>query len=180
MTMATTRAQAAASENARRLEWWKHDIDDDGRAWITKRTMERLIKLHQRGLPLEIGTVYLGDGEYAPVPLTALTDRLNRRQVTGLRELVRDAAEWERRLRTAAGDCAEGTDDTDTVHQILSNAELSQLKKNTDTVVRLVAWLPPRLRSTYLVGASAAQQKFWIGVFVKMPRHDRAPERGGA
>jgi AAA domain (dynein-related subfamily) len=155
------------------LEWWKHDIDDDGRAWITKRTLERLIKLHQRGLPLIMGTVYLGDGEYAPVPLTALIDRLNRRQVTGLRELVRDADAWESRLRTAARDGAEGANDTDTVHQIFANAELSQLKKNIQVVIRLTAWLPPKLRSTYLVGASEAQQKFWVGVFAEMPRHGR-------
>lgn len=61
------------------LEWWKHDIDEEGRAWITKRTPERLIKPHRRGLPLEMATVYLGDGEYAPVPLSALVDRLRGR-----------------------------------------------------------------------------------------------------
>ncbi len=148
------------------LEWWKHDIDDDGRAWITKRTLERLIKLHRRGLPLEMATVYLGDGEYAPVPLTALMDRLKGRPVTGLRELARDAATWESRLRRAAETSAEGTDDTDLVHQILANAELSQLKKHRAVVARLVALLPPKLRATYLVGASERQQRFWTQVFV--------------
>ncbi|MFI8634638.1 AAA family ATPase [Streptomyces chartreusis] len=148
------------------LEWWKHDIDDDGRAWITKRTLERLIKLHRRGLPLEMATVYLGDGEYAPVPLTALMDRLKGRPVTGLRELARDAAGWESRLRRAAETSAEGTDDTDVVHQILANAELSQLKKHRAVVARLVALLPPKLRATYLVGASERQQRFWTEVFV--------------
>jgi hypothetical protein len=69
---------------------------------MTKRTLERLIKLHRRGLPLHLGTVYLGDGEYAPVPLTALIDRLKGRPVTGLRELAADAAGWEERLRRAA------------------------------------------------------------------------------
>lgn len=72
------------------LEWWKNDLDEDGRAWISKRTMERLIKLHGRGLPLEMGTVYLGDGEYAPVPLTAQLDRLAGRRATGLREIARE------------------------------------------------------------------------------------------
>ncbi|MFF4071808.1 AAA family ATPase [Streptomyces chartreusis] len=148
------------------LEWWKHDIDDDGRAWITKRTLERLIKLHRRGLPLEMATVYLGDGEYAPVPLTALMDRLKGRPVTGLRELALDAAAWESRLRRAAETSAEGTDDTDVVHQILANAELSQLKKHRAVVTRFVALLPPKLRATYLVGASERQQRFWTEVFV--------------
>ncbi|MFC5212844.1 AAA family ATPase [Streptomyces coerulescens] len=152
------------------LEWWKHDIDDDGRAWITKRTLERLIKLHRRGLPLEMATVYLGDGEYAPVPLTALMDRLKGRPVTGLRELAREADAWESRLRRAAEASDEGADDTDVVHQILANAELSQLKKHRAVVTRLVTLLPPKLRATYLVGASERQQRFWTEVFVGLRR----------
>jgi hypothetical protein len=31
-----------------------------------------LIKLHRVGMPLQPALVYLGDGEYAPVPLSAL------------------------------------------------------------------------------------------------------------
>ncbi|MFJ6658092.1 AAA family ATPase [Streptomyces sp. NPDC091377] len=152
------------------LEWWKHDIDEEGRAWITKRTMERLIKLHRRGLPLEMATVYLGDGEYAPVPLSALIDRLRGRPVTGLRELARDARTWENRLCRAAELSEEGGDDSDVVHQILANAELSQLKKYRAVVTRLVSHLPPKLRATYLVGASREQQRFWTGVFMAMRR----------
>ena len=152
------------------LEWWKHDIDDDGRAWITKRTLERLIKLHRKGLPLEMATVYLGDGEYAPVPLTALVDRFKGRPVTGLRELARDADSWEARLRRAAEHTDEGGDDSDVVHQILANAELSQLKKHRAVVARMVALLPAKLRATYLVGASAQQQRFWTDIFTGMAR----------
>ncbi|MEV0738411.1 AAA family ATPase [Streptomyces sp. NPDC050549] len=152
------------------LEWWKHDIDDDGRAWITKRTLERLVKLHRRGLPLEMATVYLGDGEYAPVPLTALIDRFKGRPVTGLRELAREADHWEARLRRAAEHTDEGGDDSDVVHQILANAELSQLKKHRAVVARMVALLPAKLRATYLVGASAQQQRFWTDIFTAMAR----------
>ncbi|PBC60069.1 AAA family ATPase [Streptomyces sp. Tue6028] len=152
------------------LEWWKHDIDDDGRAWITKRTLERLVKLHRHGLPLEMATVYLGDGEYAPVPLTALVDRLRGRPVTGLRELAREADAWEARLRRAADRSDEGADDSDVVHQILANAELSQLNKHRAVVTRLVPHLPPKLRATYLVGATADQQRFWTEIFMSMSR----------
>jgi hypothetical protein len=53
---------------------------------------------------------------------------------------------------------------------VIANAELSQLKKHQAVVVRLVALLPPKLRSTYLIGASEAQQRFWIEVFAKMQR----------
>ena len=152
------------------LEWWKHDIDDDGRAWMTKRTLERMIKLHLHGLPMHLGTVYLGDGEYAPVPLTSLIDRLNNRPVTGLRELAADLPNWERRLRAAAQESTEGADDTDVVHQIFANAELSQLRRYKSVVMKLTALLPPKLRASYLVGAADAQQKFWIEVFTRMPR----------
>ncbi|MGW5353517.1 AAA family ATPase [Streptomyces sp. NPDC004031] len=152
------------------LEWWKHDIDEEGRAWITKRTMERLVKLHQRGLPLEMGTVYLGDGEYAPVPLTALAERLSNRPVTGLRELAADVGRWEERLRRAAEGSSEGGADSDVVHQVIANAELSQLRRHRKAVTRLVALLPPKLRATYLVGASDAHQRFWIEVFAALPR----------
>ncbi|MFJ9562631.1 AAA family ATPase [Streptomyces fuscichromogenes] len=150
------------------LEWWKHDIDDEGRAWITKRTLERLIKLHRKGLPLEMGTVYLGDGEYAPVPLTALVERFEGRPVTGLRELARDVDAWEARLRRAAAHSDEGGDDSDAVHQILANSELSQLKRHRAAVGRLVALLPAKLRATYLVGASERQQRYWTEVFMDL------------
>jgi hypothetical protein len=152
------------------LEWWKHDIDEDGRAWITKRTLERLVKLHRRGLPLEMGTIYLGDGEYAPVPLTALVERLDNRPVTGLRELAAEVGRWEERLRRAAEGSSEGADDSDVVHQVIANAELSQLKRHRKAVARLVALLPPKLRATYLVGAPEAYQRFWVQLFASLPR----------
>jgi hypothetical protein len=37
-------------------------------------------------------------------------------------------------------------------------------------VTRLVALLPAKLRATYLVGASAQQQRFWTEVFMAMRR----------
>lgn len=152
------------------LDWWKLDIDDDARDWISKRTLERMIKLHLRGLPMQWGTVYLGDGEYAPVPLTALLNRLAHREVIGLRELAADVQGWERRLRRAAEASSEGADDTDLVHQVIANAELSQLRAHRAVIARLVALLPPKLRSTYLVGAAEDRQRFWIEEFATMPR----------
>lgn len=144
------------------LEWWKNDIDDEGRDWITKRTLERLIKLHGHGMPLHLGKIYLGDGEYAPVPLAALEARLAARQVTGLGEVAADAAAWERRLRDAS---AEGSDATDIVHRAIANAELSQLRRHREAVARLVRLLPPKLKATYLVGVPADRQRFWVEIF---------------
>ncbi len=145
------------------LEWWKNDIDDEGRQWMTKRTLERLIRLHGTGLPLDIAKMYLGDGDYAPVPLTALEARLARRQVTGLRELAADLDGWAERLR-AAGD--EGSDATDIVHRVFANAELSQLSRHAETAARLAPLLPPKLKATYLFGADPDRQRFWTGVFM--------------
>lgn len=53
---------------------------------------------------------------------------------------------------------------------MIANAELSQLKRHRKAVTRLVALLPPKLRSTYLVGASEQVQRFWIETFAAMPR----------
>ncbi|MER6351878.1 hypothetical protein ABT186_08515 [Streptomyces sp. NPDC001634] len=114
--------------------------------------------------------MYLGDGEHAPVSLTALADRLRARPVTGLGELALDVETWETRLRWAARHAEEGDRHNDVVHQVLANAELSQLKKRRKLVTRLVALLPPKLRATYLVGASERQQRFWTKVFMGMRR----------
>jgi hypothetical protein len=146
------------------LEWWKNDIDDEGRAWITKRTLERLIRLYQKGLPLQQGLVYLGDGEYAPVPLATLEQRLTGVPRTGLSDLAADVEAWERKLQAALASGSEGTDASDVVHQVFANAELSQLREHVDAVVRLTAHLPPKLRATYLVGASDEAQTFWVEV----------------
>ncbi|MBC6457306.1 AAA family ATPase [Actinomadura sp. HBU206391] len=149
------------------LEWWKNDIDDEGREWITKRTLERLIKLYGRGVPLELAKIYLGDGEYAPVPLIDLEARLASRQVTGLRELAADVDAWAERLRQAADDGPEGTDATDVVHRVLANSELPQLREHRGTVARLAPLLPPKLKATYLIGAAGDRQRFWIEVFTR-------------
>ncbi|WP_344949365.1 ATP-binding protein [Actinomadura miaoliensis] len=150
------------------LEWWKNDIDDEGRNWITKRTLERLIKLHRADMPLEPALIYLGDGEYAPVPLSALEARLADRPRIGLAELADDCPSWEARLSAAAETAEEGTNDTDLVHQVFSNAEVSQLERHLDVVARLLPYLPPKLRATYLVGQTPERQRFWIAALARM------------
>ncbi|GAB2942138.1 hypothetical protein GCM10027280_33430 [Micromonospora polyrhachis] len=155
------------------LEWWKTDIDDEGRDWITKRTLERLIKLHRAGQPLQSGLIYLGDGEYAPVPLTKLEARLTEQRVIGLREIARDVDGWVARLAAASETSTEGTDDTDAVHQVFSNAEVSQLKRHLNVVARLLRHLPPKLRATYLVGQTPEKQKFWVTALARMAELSR-------
>ncbi|MEU4825531.1 ATP-binding protein [Actinomadura sp. NPDC023710] len=150
------------------LEWWKNDIDDEGRDWITKRTMERLIKLHQAEMPLRPALMYLGDGEYAPVPLSGLEARLADRRQIGLAEIAENCSGWAARLSKAAETSQEGTDDTDLVHQVFSNAEVSQLERHLDVVARLLPYLPPKLRATYLVGQTRERQRFWVAALARM------------
>lgn len=152
------------------LDWWKNDIDDEGREWVTKRTLERLIKLHQVGEPLESGLIYLGEGEYAPIPLAGLRERLSGHRSIGIRELAAEADAWEARLAAATAASGEGTADSDTVHQIFANAEVSQLREHIDIVARLLRHLPPKLRATYLVGQAEDKQRFWVEAFAKMAK----------
>ncbi|MCP2340596.1 AAA family ATPase [Actinomadura rupiterrae] len=157
------------------LDWWKNDIDDEGRDWVTKRTLERLIKLHRADMPLQSGLIYLGDGEFAPVPLTALEARLAGRRGTGLADIAADLPGWDARLAAAAEESAEGTDDTDLVHQVFSNAEVSQLERHLDAVARLLRHLPPKLRATYLVGQTPERQRFWVSALARMAELSAAP-----
>jgi hypothetical protein len=152
------------------LDWWKHDIDDDGRAWVTKRTLERLIKLHRHELPLQSGLIYLGDGEFAPVSLSGLEHRLAGKVMVGIQDLASDVAGWEARLIAAAGPGGEGGNDTDLVHQIFSNAEISQLRTHLETVARLLRHLPPKLRATYLIGQTPEKQRVWTEAVAMMAK----------
>ncbi|MFI5907530.1 AAA family ATPase [Dactylosporangium sp. NPDC051541] len=162
------------------LDWWKFDIDEEGRDWVSKRTLERLIKLHLHDQPLQAGLIYLGDGEYAPIPLAGLEARLAGERRLGLPELAADPDGWEARLTAgrAAGD--EGSDDTDLVHQVFANAEVSQLREHVDVVVRLLRHLPPKLRATYLVGQTPERQRFWIDAVKAMAGNAERPPVGVA
>lgn len=164
------------------LEWWKNDLDDEGREWVSKRTLERLIKLHLHEQPLEPGLIYLGEGEYAPVSLTQLEARLaegDQQPRVGLADLARDVAQWEARLAAASEISSEGTNDTDLVHRIFANAEVSQLQRHAEVVARLLRYLPPKLRATHLVGQTPARQRFWVEALARMKElRDGAPSGG--
>lgn len=146
------------------IEWFKNDIGDEHRAWITKRTLVRLAQLHMAGLPLQWAPIYLGEGEYAPVPLVDLEARLADRPMARLAEIAADIDTWEARLKAASETSDVGTNDVDQVHQALALAELSQLWAHAPAVCRLMKGLPPKLRITFFAGATAEQTKFWTEV----------------
>lgn len=150
------------------LTWFKEDLTDEQREWITKRTLERFITLHEAGLPLENGKIYVGEGEFAPVPLVDLETRLSKRPKASLSEMVENLEEWLERLDRANVLSDEGADDTDRVHQALSTAEVTQLEAHQEAVVDMLYRLPARLRGTFVVGANAKAQAFWVGALKAM------------
>jgi hypothetical protein len=146
------------------LEWWKSDLGDEQRQWITKRTLVRLAELHLDGLPLENGKIYLGDGEFAPVPLIDLEARLANRPMARLTEIVRDLDTWLERMEVAESNPAVGLHDVDQVHQALSLSELSQLWDHFEAVCELTKRLPAKLKGTFFANTSQEHQKLWIAV----------------
>lgn len=147
------------------IEWYKNDIGDEHRQWITKRTLERLAMLHMAGLPLEFGKMYVGDGEYAPVNLLDLEARLANRPMARLKEIAANLPMWEARLAAAKETSDVGTNDVDQVHQALTLAETSQLWDNFEAVVALTRLLPPKMKITFFVGADAPTMALWIKVY---------------
>lgn len=151
------------------LDWFKSDIDDEGRQWITARGRERLVRAALRGVDLELTKIYLGDGQYAPTVLAGLMARLAERPMTGLRDLAENLPSWTAKLVKSNRDTTEGTGDADAVHQAFTNAEVSQLREHMDTVVALLRYLPPKYKTTYLMNAGD-KQRFWIDAMSKMSK----------
>ena len=150
------------------VDWHKSDLGDAHRAWVSARNVQRLAELAFTGLPLQNAMQYLGEGDFAPVSLVDLEARLADRPMARLKEIASNIESWEAKLKRANEVSDEGTNDTDQVHQALSLAEVSQLWDNIDAVVRLIRFLPPKLKGTFFIGASEEEQKFWIEAFGRM------------
>jgi len=151
------------------LEWWKNDITDEHREWVTKRTMERMIENHRSNLPLKNAMMYLGEGEFAPVPLIDLEARFNERPQTRLAQIVTEVEKWVTLLLDAQETDATGNANVDTVVTALALAEPSQLDENFDAVVTLLGCLKPAMKGTFLDGSgNAERQKFWLRALVAL------------
>lgn len=145
------------------LDWWTYDLDNDGRAWMTPRGLERMFRMHVAHGRLEWAKLWLEQGEYAPVPLSALEARLSDRPMTGLRDLSENLSEWVSRLSTASAADVDGVGfaDADLVHTAFMNADVSQLKEHIDVVAALVKFLPTSYKGTYFITSDPELQKFW-------------------
>ncbi|UBU18148.1 hypothetical protein [Nonomuraea gerenzanensis] len=124
------------------------------------------LRARRRGLSCATGVGWAGP-EGAMIPLSGLRHRLSGRRAIGIRDLAAEAGAWEARL-AAAGKHDEGGADSDTVHQIFADAEVSQLREHLEVVARLLPYLPPKLRATYLVGQPEDKQRLWVDAFAMM------------
>jgi len=157
------------------LEWWKNDITDEQREWVTKRTMERLVENHRSNLPLQNALIYLGESEFAPVPLIDLESRFNSRPQTRLAQIVTEVEKWVGLLLDAQETDATGNANVDTVVTALALAEPRQLDENFDAVVTLLGCLKPAMKGTFLDGSgNAERQKFWLRALVALHKRTTA------
>ena len=144
------------------IDWFKNDIDQEARDWVTGRSKERLIDNALLGFELETALIHIGEGEAAPVSLAGLRDRLAERPRTGLREIAENVDEWERLLgESANADPTHGTVEASMVHSALMAAELSQLETHREVVIRMLRHLPRKFVLTY-VDTKGETQKFWV------------------
>jgi len=162
-------------------EWHKNDIDNDGRAWITPRNLQRMIVGYLNDVPLENTKIWLGPGERAPVPLHTLEARLSGQVVTGLREIVTEVDTWVSKLESASEDDNVGMKDVDTVHTAFLNAETDSLWESAEHVAALVKHMPARFRVSYFNVEDGDRQKFWMKALAtatgRMTRADLVKER---
>lgn len=157
------RAQAAWTMEAI-LEWYNFDLEDVHRQWITKRTIQRLAQLNMAGMPLEYAKIYLGEGEYAPVPLMDLEARLAKRPMTRLHEMATNLDAWIVKLREASETSTVGTNDVDMVHQALAVAQVSQLREYQSAVLALFKELPRKARITFFTQQEEERREFWFEI----------------
>lgn len=143
------------------IEWYQHDLDanDPSRVLITRRTIERLIKLHRQGKPLEWAKPFL-NGEHAPVSLIDLETRLANRPVARLRYIAQHSDWYAEQLGQG-----EDVDPArhDEVYAAFSKAELSQLTEQREVCVKLYALLKQQYRFA-LLRRGGDRQQFWYHV----------------
>lgn len=121
------------------LEWRAEDLEDEVRALVSPRCLERMVSLHLAGLDPVLGLPVLG-GRRVPAPTVSLRRRLDGRGGLGLRALVAD-------LPATLGLLRDGDPPTEVaVHAALSRADSTSLDQHASEVRRLFGALPPALR----------------------------------
>jgi MoxR-like ATPase len=125
------------------VEWYRMDLNDEHRSYVSPRCLERMFDHHQGGVPIEQAIIFLND-EYAPVTgsLALLYARLDGRPVISFLNLVEEVDDYERRLSSIDEDDPTGESDGEMlrmeVYMALMNAEVPTLEKNRDVCVRMI------------------------------------------
>lgn len=168
------------------LEWWKNDIDDDAREWVSPRCLTRIIELALHNatstepvkLPLESALIY--DKEGAPVSLAGLHARIKENPLTGIVDLAFNQEQWVERLKASAeADATHGSVDANIVHDALLRAEVAQLEMYRDTVMALFDYIPTKYRLAY-VSTLGERQKYWLAVLSEFGKKKEAEKAQSA
>lgn len=162
------------------LEWWKNDIDDDAREWVSPRCLTRITELALHNaestepvkLPLESALIY--DKEGAPVSLAGLHARIKENPLTGIVDLAVNQDHWVERLKASSeADAAHGTVDANIVHDALLRAEVAQLEMYRGTVMALFDYIPTKYRLAY-VSTQGDRQRYWLAVLSEFGKKKEA------
>ena len=125
------------------LEWYKEDLDDTARVYISKRVIERMIKsfsFFEDLDHLDNARPMLGN-KHVPVGLHDLKTRLRNRPVARLSRVVANEDEYIARLaERAVGGAADQAAHIE-VAEALAKAEITELKKHREALVRIMAHL---------------------------------------
>jgi len=146
------------------VDWYREDLQatDPSRVLVTRRTLERIIKLSRRGQDVEKAFILDADGNrYPPISLVDLRARLEDRPLARLTQVVANVDDYERRLEATGDD--EDTDAMLTVFNAFSNALLPQLEKHRDVCVRLYTVLDKQSQFN-LLRHGGDRQRFWYAV----------------
>ena len=145
------------------IEWWKEDLDDDGRALISARCIERMLFLHMMDMPLEEGKPYVA-GEYVPVPLVELEARLAERPIAKLSAIAENIDEWVARLAAGSRDDPDDLEAHLAVYNALNNAAMPHLEKYRAECIQLVAVLSDQYMLQFLTPKQSNRKNFWFKV----------------
>ena len=145
------------------IEWWKEDLDDDGRALISARGLERMYDLNRMGMGLEEGKPFVS-GEYVPVPLVELEARLADRPIAKLSAIAENIDEWVARLAAGSRDDPDDLEAHLAVYNALNNAAMPHLEKYRQECIQLIAQLSDQYMLQFLTPKQSDRKNFWFKV----------------
>jgi hypothetical protein len=150
------------------LDWWKLDLDDKGRTFISKRVLEMMIKCWKHFGVLENLDSCRPElnGVHVPVALHDLKTRLANRRPSSLGEIIAGVDHYDARLRERRGELVAYPEDHAVVYRALSTPELSQLEKHRTEIVRLLVGLDKQFTLS-LLREQGNVREFWLRAIIE-------------